>query len=119
MLKLIRFIGLVSQSIFLQFMHVFGLVAFVAAAAVGYFRLPSWSVLVLAVVFGVAADKLIDESDVSGLLEKASAASQRGGFLIVVYFVITAVGYIVGAYGRHHFKNKKPSPAGEIKPPKV
>ncbi|MCC3243853.1 hypothetical protein LG047_00700 [Methylocystis sp. WRRC1] len=113
MLKLIRFIGLVSQSIFIQFVHFFGLVAFLTAAATGYFRLPSWTVPINAVVFGVLADKFIDESAVTSLLEKAASANQRGGFLIVVYFVITAVGYIVGAYGRYYLRNKSPVAAGK------
>ncbi len=103
MVKLIRFIGLISQSIFIQFAHIFGLVAFLVAAAVGYFRLPSWTVPVMAVAFGVFADKFVDESAVSSILEKAASANQRGGFLIVVYFVIAAVGYISGAYGRHYY----------------
>jgi len=103
MVKLIRFIGLISQSIFIQFAHLFGLVAFLIAAAVGYLRLPSWIVPVMAVVFGVFADKFVDESAVSTILEKAASANQRGGFLIVVYFVIAAVGYITGAYGRHYY----------------
>ena len=107
MLKLIRFIGLVSQSIFIQFIHFFGLCAFAVSMAMGYFRLPSWCVPIAAVVFGVVADKYIDESSVSVLLEKAASANQRGGFLIVVYFIITAVGYVTGAYGRHYLKNKK------------
>jgi hypothetical protein len=103
MVKLFRFIGLISQSIFIQFVHIFGLVAFLIGTAAGYFRLPSWIVPVLAVVFGVFADKFVDESAVSTILEKAASANQRGGFLIVVYFVIVAVGYISGAYGRHYY----------------
>jgi cbb3-type cytochrome oxidase subunit 3 len=106
MLKLIRFIGLVSQSIMIQFAHLFGVVAFAAAVALGYFRLPSWSVPILAVVCGVVSDKFIDEASVTGLLEKAHSANQRGGFLIVVYFVICAVGYVVGAYGRHYQRKR-------------
>ncbi|WP_424362274.1 hypothetical protein [Methylocystis parvus] len=106
MIKLIRFIGLVSQSIFIQFVHLFGLVAFGAAAAIGWMRLPSWLVPILAVICGVVADKFIDESDVASILEKAHNANQRGGFLIVVYFVICAVGYVVGAYGRHYARSK-------------
>jgi hypothetical protein len=105
MLKLIRFIGLLSQSIFLQFVHLFGLVAFGVAAAIGYFRLPSWIVPIIAVVCGVLADKFIDQSAVTALLEKAATTNQRGGFLIVVYFVIAAVGYVVGAYGRHYARS--------------
>lgn len=103
MIKLFRFIGLISQSIFIQFAHVFGLVAFLVSVAAGYFRLPSWIVPVLAVACGVFADKFVDESAVSSILEKAASANQRGGFLIVVYFVIAAVGYISGAYGRHYY----------------
>ncbi len=106
MLKLIRFIGLVSQSIMIQFAHLFGVVAFAAGAALGYFRLPSWSVPILAVVCGVASDKLLDQESITGLLEKAHSANQRGGFLIVVYFVICAVGYVVGAYGRHYQRKR-------------
>jgi len=101
MLKLIRFLGLVSQGIFLQFVHLWGLGGFLIAAALGYFRLPSWTVPILAVVLGVVTDRIADLTDVTGMLDKAEKASERGGFLIVVYFVITATGYIVGAYARH------------------
>jgi len=107
MVKLVRFIVLVSQGVFLQFMHWSGLVAFLVAAAVGYRRLPSWSIPIMAVVFGVVADKFVELQDVTGLLEKAKAAHERGGYLIVVYFVIAAVGYIVGGYGRHHLENMR------------
>jgi hypothetical protein len=107
MVKLIRFIGLVSQAIFLQFIHVFGVVALVLGALVGYFRAPSWIVPILAIICGVIADKYVDLRDVTGLLDKASAASERGGFMIVVYFVIVAVGYVLGAYGRYHFNRVK------------
>jgi hypothetical protein len=115
MLKLIRFIGLVSQSIFIQFVHLFGLVAFVASAALGWFRLPSWLVPIVAVVCGVVSDKFVDESGVTALLDKAQTANQRGGFLIVVYFVICAVGYVTGAYGRHYMRSKGMIPAASKK----
>ncbi|QGM45080.1 hypothetical protein [Methylocystis heyeri] len=107
MVKIIRLLGLVSQSIFLQFVHLVGLVAFLIAAALGYFKVPSWVVPIVAVVSGVAVDKFADVTDVTGLLEKASKANERGGFLILVYAVITVVGYIVGAYGRHHHDRLK------------
>lgn len=107
MMKLIRLGGLVSQSIFLQFVHLAGLVAFLIAAALGYFRVPSWTVPIVAVAFGVGADKLIDVTDVTGLLEKASKANERGGFLILVYAVITVIGYVVGAYSRYHHEKFK------------
>jgi hypothetical protein len=101
----IKFLGLVSEAIFLQFVHVIGLAAFLAAAALGWYRKPSWLVPILAVALGVAADKLFNMSDLAGLLEKAHKAEERGGFMIVVYFVICAVGYVAGAYGRVHFFN--------------
>jgi hypothetical protein len=110
MIKLIRFIGLVSQSIFIQFVHLVGLGAFLAAAVMGYFRLPSWCVPIAAVICGVLADKFVDESQVSSLLEKAASANQRGGFLIVVYFVIVACGYIAGAYGRYYLAQNRSTP---------
>jgi hypothetical protein len=118
MLKLIRFIGLISQSIFIQFAHISGFVAFAIAAAIGYYRLPSWTVPIAAVIMGVLSDKFIDESGVTALLEKAHNANQRGGFLIVVYFVIMAVGYVAGAYGRHYYLRSKggaPTPASSKK----
>jgi hypothetical protein len=99
----IKFLALVSEAIFLQFVHVVGLLAFLAAAALGWYRKPSWLVPILAVALGVAADKLLPGSDVANILEKAHKAEERGGFMIVVYFVICAVGYVAGAYGRVHF----------------
>jgi uncharacterized membrane protein YqgA involved in biofilm formation len=107
MLKFIRFLGLVSQAILLQFAHVIGLVALVVAIAAGSFRLKSWVVPLLAVAFGVAADKLVNLEDLTGLLDKAATSSMRGGFLIVDYFVICFVGYLLGAYGRHQYEKRK------------
>ena len=99
----IHFLGLVSNVIFLEFIHVVGLLAFAAAAALGWYRKPSWLVPILAVALGVAVDKLFAFSDVTSLLEKAHKAEERGGFMVVVYFVICAVGYVAGAYGRVNF----------------
>ena len=103
MLKVIRLLALVSQSIFLQFLHGVGLGAFLIAFAAGYFRVKSWWVPIMAVVMGVLVDKFTDVQDVTGLLEKAEKANERGGFIILVYAVICIVGYVAGAYGRHYF----------------
>jgi len=100
----IKFLALVSEAIFLQFTHVVGLLGFAAAAALGWYRKPSWLVPILAVALGVLSDKLFS-GGVVDMLEKAHKAEERGGFLIVVYFVICAVGYVAGAYGRAHFFN--------------
>jgi len=113
----IKFLALVSEAIFLQFVHVIGLVAFLAAAALGWYRKPSWLVPILAVALGVAADKLLDMSDVAGMLEKAHKAEERGGFMILVYFVICAVGYVAGAYGRvNYFKGVQALPDAKPAP---
>jgi len=117
MVKLIRFLGLVSQSIFLQFIHLVGLLAFGVAAACGWFRVKSWSVPILGVAFGVAADKFFDVTDVTGLLDKAEKANERGGFLVVVYVIICFVGYLVGAYARHQYGQRFAAPAPAPKAP--
>jgi hypothetical protein len=106
MVKLFRLIWLVSHSIVLLFLHLIGLVSFAVAVAVGYFRLPSWLVPILAVAFGVITDQFVDMSDVTGVLEKADAANKRGGFLILSHFIITALGYVAGAYARHKFEKR-------------
>ena len=107
MIKLIRFVGLIMQSILIEFLHVFGLVAFLLAAALGYFRLPSWLVPIVGIICGIIADKFIDQTEVIALLERAASANQRGGFLVIVYIVIAAVGYVVGAYARAAVHRRK------------
>jgi tetrahydromethanopterin S-methyltransferase subunit C len=114
MVKLVRFVGLIIQSILIEFLHVFGLVAFLLAAALGYFRLPSWIVPVVGIICGVIADKFVDQTEVISLLEKAASANQRGGFLVIVYIVIVAVGYVVGAYTRQALHGRK---TAQVAPP--
>lgn len=107
MVKVFKLLVLLSQAIFLQFVHVVGALAFVIAAAAGYYRLPSWIVPIMAVVFGVVVDKFVDVSDLAGVLERAQKANERGGFVILTYVVITVIGYIVGAYGRREHERWK------------
>ncbi len=123
MVKLVRFVGLIIQSILIEFLHVFGLVAFLIAAALGFFRLPSWIVPIVGIICGVIADKFIDQSEVVSILEKAASANMRGGFLVIVYIVIVAVGYVAGAYSRQMLHQRKiaqaapaPAPKPEPKP---
>lgn len=118
MVKLVRFVGLVIQSILIEFMHVFGLVAFLLAAALGFFRLPSWLVPIVGIICGVIADKFIDQSEVVGILEKAASANMRGGFLVIVYVVIVAVGYVIGAYSRQWLHQRKIAQAAPAPAPK-
>jgi tetrahydromethanopterin S-methyltransferase subunit C len=107
MIKLIRFVGLIIQSILIEFIHVFGLVAFLLAAALGYFRLPSWLVPIVGIICGIIADKFIDQTEVIALLERAASANQRGGFLVIVYIIIVAIGYVTGAYARAAVHRRK------------
>jgi hypothetical protein len=116
MVRLVRFVGLVIQSILIQFLHVFGLVAFLIAVALGYFRLPSWLVPIVGIICGVIADKFIDQSEVVGILEKAASANMRGGFLVIVYIVIVAVGYVVGGYSRQMLHRRKIAQAAPTAP---
>ncbi len=104
MMWFIRSISLILTAIFLQFIQGVGLAALLVAAAVGYFRAPFWSVPIMATVFGIGVDWLPFEH--VELLEKASTSSQRGGFLVIVYFVIVAVGFLAGRYGRHYLEKR-------------
>ncbi|HMK88410.1 MAG TPA: hypothetical protein VK446_02080 [Methylocystis sp.] len=118
MVKVFKLLTLVLQSVFLQFIHLIGLGAFLIAFASGYFRLKSWLVPIMAVVMGVAVDRFADVQDVTGLLERAEKANERGGFIILVYAVICVVGYVAGVYARiHHerYKAKLASPAAPAK----
>jgi hypothetical protein len=115
MVKVFRLLALLSQSIFLQFIHLIGLGAFLIAFAAGYFRMKSWLVAPMAVAFGVAVDRFADVTDITGLLERAEKANERGGFIVLVYVVICVVGYITGAYSRHHHeKFKARTPAANL-----
>lgn len=118
MVKLVRFVGLIIQSILIEFMHVFGLVAFLLAAALGFFRAPSWLVPIVGIVCGVIADKYVDQTEVVGILEKAASANMRGGFLVIVYIVIVAVGYVIGAYSRQMLHRRKIAQAAPTPAPK-
>jgi hypothetical protein len=111
MLWLIRFIGLVSHAIFLEFVHIFGLVVFLVAVAVGFFRARFWIVPIIAVVCGSVAFYYVDLSGLTGVLDKAASASERGAFVIVVYFAITTIGYLIGAVGRYYFSRVRPKKA--------
>jgi hypothetical protein len=109
MLWLIRFIGLVSQAVFLEFVHIFGLIVFLIAIPLGYFRAPWWIVPLLAVACGVIADKFIELTYLTAILDRSVSANDRGAFVILVYFAITIGGYIAGFLGRFFVKRMKRS----------
>jgi hypothetical protein len=109
MLWLIRFIGLVSQAVFLEFVHIFGLIVFSIAFLLGYFRTPWWIVPMLAVACGLIADRFVDLTYLTGILRSAVSANDRWAFVILVYFAITIGGYLTGFLGRFFVRRKKRS----------
>jgi hypothetical protein len=100
MLWAIRFIGLLSQAIFLEFLHIFGLIVFLLAALLGYFRAPWWIAPALAVASGFFANRFIDLTYLTEIFRRAVSANDRWAFVIVVYFAITIGGYLIGLLGR-------------------
>jgi hypothetical protein len=109
MLWLIRFIGLLSQAIFLEFLHIFGLIVFVLAMLLGYFRAPWWIAPVLAVACGLFANRFIDLNYLTDVFRRVASASDRWAFVIIVYFAITIGGYLAGLLARLFMKRRKPS----------
>jgi hypothetical protein len=109
MLWLIRFIGLLSQAIFLEFLHIFGLIVFVLAMLLGYFRAPWWIAPVLAVACGLFANRFIDLNYLTDVFRRVASASDRWAFVIIVYFAITIGGYLIGLLGRLFMKRRKRS----------
>ena len=109
MLWLIRFIGLLSQAIFLEFVHIFGLIVFVLAMLLGYFRAPWWIAPVLAVACGLFANRFIDLTYLTDIFRRVASASDRWAFVIVVYFAITIGGYLAGLLARLFMKRRKRS----------
>ena len=109
MLWLIRFIGLLSQAVFLEFLHIFGLIVFVLAMLLGYFRAPWWIAPVLAVACGLFANRFIDLNYLTDVFHRVASASDRWAFVIIVYFAITIGGYLAGLLARLFMKRRKRS----------
>ncbi|KAF0205538.1 MAG: hypothetical protein FD139_3475 [Methylocystaceae bacterium] len=100
MLWLIRFMGLLSQAIFLEFLHIFGLIVFLLAVLLGYFRAPWWIAPVLAVACGLFANWFIDLNYLTDVFRRVASSNDRWAFVIVVYLAITIGGYLIGLLGR-------------------
>ena len=109
MLWLIRFIGLLSQAIFLEFVHIFGLIVFLLAMLLGYFRAPWWIAPVLAVACGLFANRFIDLNYLTDVFRRVASASDRWAFVIIVYFAITIGGYLVGLLARLFMRRRRRS----------
>lgn len=112
MSALARLAALTVEAVFLQLFHGAGFVALVVALAAGYLRVPSWCVPALAAAFGFGVDRLAEGAGMSG---KAASATDRIAFMIFVYFVIAAAGYIVGRYIHSGLVARKSPPSGKAK----
>ncbi|MGD9544486.1 MAG: hypothetical protein AB7F41_04770 [Methylocystis sp.] len=109
MLWLVRFLGLLSQAVFLEFLHVFGFIVFLLAILLGYFRAPWWIVPILSVGCGLFADRFIDLTYLADIFRRVASASDRWAFVIIVYFAIMIGGYLVGLLGRLFIKRGRRS----------
>ncbi|MFO1126228.1 MAG: hypothetical protein U1E25_13820 [Methylocystis sp.] len=109
MLWLIRFIGLLSQAVFLEFLHIFGLIVFLLAMLLGYFRAPWWIAPALAIASGFFADRFIDLTYLTEIFRRVVSANDRWAFVIVVYFAITIGGYLAGLLARFFIRRMKRS----------
>ena len=107
MLWLIRFMGLLSQAVFLEFLHIFGLIVFLLAMVLGYFRAPWWIVPALAIATGFFADRFIDLAYLTEIFRRVVSANDRWAFVIIVYFAITIGGYLAGILARYLIKRMK------------
>lgn len=107
MLWLIRFLGLVSQAVFLEFFHIFGLIVFLLAVLLGYFRAPWWIAPALAVASGFFANRFVDLSYLTDIFRRATSANDRWAFVIIVYFAITIGGYLAGILARFLIRRMK------------
>ncbi len=104
MVNIVRLITLTLEAVLLQFINGIGFVALFLAVAAGYFRAPSWSVPVLAVVFGFGVEHFDGWARLS---DKTESASERWGFMLLIYFLIAFVGYLTGIFSRHHLERRK------------
>lgn len=109
MLWLIRFMGLLSQAVFLEFLHIFGLIVFLLAVLLGYFRAPWWIAPALAIASGFFANRFIDLTYLTEIFRRAVSANDRWAFVIIVYFAITIGGYLAGILARVLIKRMKRS----------
>lgn len=99
MLWFIKSVTLVFNGVMLQFFQLLGLIGLVTAATAGALRGPWWTAPIIALGFALLADYLPTLH--IPWFDKVSTSSERLGFLIIVYFVISVAGWVAGRYGRH------------------
>jgi hypothetical protein len=98
MLWFIKAVTLVFNGVMLQFVQLLGLIGLATAVTAGLLRAAWWAAPIIALAFALIADYL-PTLHISWL-DKVSSSSERFGFLVIVYFVISTVGWLAGRYIR-------------------
>lgn len=105
MLYLIRALTLVFDGVLLQFLRGVGLVGLVVAMLAGAMRAPSWVAPVLAIILSLVSVYFPNLE--LWWLAKASSSSERFGFVLLVYFVISVAGYAIGRIARYGWRRRR------------
>lgn len=97
MLWFVKAVTLVVNGVLLQFVQLLGLIGLATAMTAGVLRGPWWTAPIIALGFALIADYLPTLH--IAWLDKVSSSSERFGFLVIVYFVISAAGWLIGRSG--------------------
>jgi signal transduction histidine kinase len=97
MVPILRMIGFMISAIGLQIATGIGLGALVLSALLGWFRAGFFWILVPTIGGAVAADYLFADISTGG---KVINSASNLAFELIVYLIISAVGYTVGALAR-------------------
>lgn len=105
MLWFIKAVTLVFNGVMLQFVQLLGLIGLATGVTAGALRGKWWTVPIIAFSFALIADYLPKLH--IPWFDKVSSSSERFGFLLIVYFVISFIGWFSGRYARYFWlKNR-------------
>ena len=97
MVRIARMIGFVVSAIGLQIASGVGFVALLCAVALGWFRMRAFWLALPAVGGAIVAQTLFEGVATSG---KVANAMSNLSFLLIVYALISLLGYAIGAVAR-------------------
>jgi hypothetical protein len=103
MVKIFRLVTLFLEVLLQQFVNGVGIAALMLAVAAGFLRATPWSILALALVFGLGVDPFERWFHFS---DKAESASLRWLLMVGVYLVIALGGYLTGVFCRRHLERR-------------
>lgn len=108
MLWFIKAVTLVFNGVMLQFVQILGLIGLATALTAGLLRGKWWTAPIVALGFALIADYLPTLH--IPWFDKVSSSSERFGFLLIVYFVISFVGWFAGRYARYFWLRSRAKP---------